>query len=441
MVDAIHDAGIEVILDVAYNHTAEGGADGPTLCFRGIDNLAYYRTEPDDPGRYVNDTGCGNTFNTDHIRAQNLVLDSLRYWHREMGVDGFRFDLATILGRTAHGFSKPHSLLNRIGADPELEGAKLIAEPWDPGPGGYQLGRFPIEWAEWNDRYRDSVRRFWRGDPDQDAEFARRIHGSADLFEASGRNPSASINFVTAHDGFTLMDVVSYQRRHNEANGEENRDGHQHNFSCNHGVEGPTDDPGIERTRRQQRLNLLATLMFSQGTPMLLGGDEFGNGQTGNNNAYAQDNETGWLDWGGIGRDPEFLEAVRELVRLRRATPLLRQARYVHGRMPVDSGWCDIEWLHPDGRPMLDRDWNSNRQLALLFSTHPDQRDASPVVEAVAILFNASEQDVEFALPYGLPENMELRFSSAPERTAPAGPGCWSVAAHSILLLTGEADA
>ena len=441
MVDAIHDAGIEVILDVAYNHTAEGGAGGPTLCYRGIDNLAYYRTEPDAPGRYVNDTGCGNTFNTDHIRPQNLVLDSLRYWHREMGVDGFRFDLATILGRTAHGFSKPHSLLNRIGADPELERAKLIAEPWDPGPGGYQLGRFPTEWAEWNDRYRDSVRRFWRGDPDQDAEFARRIHGSADLFEASGRNPSASINFVAAHDGFTLLDVVSYERRHNEANGEDNRDGHRHNFSCNHGVEGPTDDPEIERTRRQQRLNLLATLMFSQGTPMLLGGDEFGNSQDGNNNAYAQDNETGWLDWSGIDRDPGFLEAVRELVRLRRATPLLRQARYVHGRMPVDSGWCDIEWLHPDGRPMLDQDWNSNRQLALLFSIRPDQRDVSPIVEAVAILFNASEQDVEFALPYGLPERMDLRFSSAPERTVAAGPGCWSVAAHSILLLTGEADA
>ena len=441
MVDAIHEAGIEVILDVAYNHTAEGGADGPTLSFRGIDNLAYYRTEPDAPGRYINDTGCGNTLNTDHIRAQNLVLDSLRYWHRQMGVDGFRFDLATILGRTPHGFSKPHSLLNRIGADPELEGAKLIAEPWDPGPGGYQLGRFPVEWAEWNDRYRDSVRRFWRGDADQDAEFARRIHGSADLFEGSGRNPSASINLVTAHDGFTLMDVVSYEQRHNEANGEDNRDGHQHNFSCNYGVEGPSDDARIERTRRQQRLNILATLMFSQGTPMLLGGDEFGNSQGGNNNAYAQDNETGWLDWSGIAGDPEFLESVRELVRLRRATPLLRQVRYVHGRMPVDSGWCDIEWLHPDGRPMLDQDWNSNRQLALLFSTHPDQRDDSPVVEAVAILFNASERDVVFALPYGLPERMEPRFSSAPGATVPAGPGCWSVAARSILLLTGEAGA
>jgi glycogen operon protein len=438
MVDAIHDAGIEVILDVVYNHTGEGGGDGPSLSFRGIDNLSYYRTEPGHPGHYINDTGCGNTLNTDHIRLQNLVLDSLRYWHHDMGVDGFRFDLATILGRTSSGFSKPHSLLNRIGADPELEGAKLIAEPWDPGPGGYQLGRFPVVWAEWNDRYRDSVRRFWRGDADQDAEFARRIHGSADLFEASGRNPTASINLVTAHDGYTLADVVSYERRHNEANGEDNRDGHAHNFSCNYGVEGPSDDPGINEIRRRQRLNMLATLLFSQGTPMLLGGDEVGNGQLGNNNAYAQDNETGWVDWSGLVKDPDFTQSVRDLVRLRRELPLLRQARYIHGRMPTDGGWCDIGWLHPDGRPMLESDWNSNRQLALVFSAHEDQKDDSPVVEAVAILFNASKTSVEFALPRDLPPEQTARFSSAPGISKNVGPGRWSVAARSLLLVSGK---
>ncbi|MEE4219365.1 MAG: glycogen debranching protein GlgX [Xanthomonadales bacterium] len=441
MVNAIHDAGIEVILDVAYNHTGESGSGGPSLSFRGIDNLAYYRTEPEQPGHYINDTGCGNTLNTDHIRAQNLVLDSLRYWHREMGVDGFRFDLATVLGRTRNGFRKRHALLSRIGADPELEGAKLIAEPWDPGPGGYQLGRFPAEWAEWNDRYRDSVRRFWRSDPDQDSEFARRIHGSADLFEGSGRNPTASINFVTAHDGYTLSDLVSYEQRHNQANGEDNRDGHAHNFSCNYGEEGETGDPEILSTRRQQRLNMLATLLLSQGTPMLLGGDEFGNSQAGNNNAYAQDNETGWLDWKGIEDDPAFVQSVRELIAIRRDMPLLRQARYIHGRMPTDSGWCDIDWLHPDGRPMLAQDWNSNRQLALVFSTHGDQRDDAPVIEAVAILFNASGEEVEFALPYDLPDSMQQRFSSATESSGKKGPGRWSVAARSLLLVSSELDA
>jgi glycogen operon protein len=441
MVNTIHEAGIEVILDVAYNHTGEGGADGPTLSLKGIDNQAYYRSVPGEPGRYVNDTGCGNTLNTDHIRAQNLVLDSLRYWHRDMGVDGFRFDLATILGRTRHGFSKRHSLLDRIGSEPELEGAKLIAEPWDTGPGGYQLGRFPVEWAEWNDQYRDSVRRFWRGDKDQDSEFARRIHGSADLFEASGRNPPASINFITAHDGYTLMDVVSYERRHNQANGEDNRDGHAHNFSCNHGVEGATDDPDIQRIRRQQRLNMLATLLLSQGTPMLLGGDEFGNSQAGNNNAYAQDNKTGWLDWSGLEEDPEFMWSVRELVRLRNRLPLLRQARYIHGRMPTDSGWCDITWLHPDARPMLPQDWNSSRQLALVFSAHEDQKDSSPVVEAVAILFNASDEDVEFALPYDLPPDLVMQFSSARQGSGKTGFGMWSVAARSLVLLSSELDA
>lgn len=441
MVNAIHDAGMDVILDVVYNHTAEGNERGPTLSLRGADNLAYYRTEPGNPLQYVNDTGCGNTLNSDHIRVQNLVLDSLRYWHREMGVDGFRFDLAPVLGRTGHGFAKSHTLLGRIGADPTLESARLIAEPWDPGPGGYQLGRFPAGWSEWNDRYRDSVRRFWRGDEDQDAEFARRIHGSADIFEISRRNPTASVNFLSSHDGFTLMDTVSYGKKHNRANGENNLDGHSHNFSHNHGVEGPTEDADINATRRKQRLNMLATLFFSQGVPMVLGGDELGNSQSGNNNAYCQDNETGWVDWNGLRDDPGFVRSVSELARLRREFPLLRLARYVHGRMPTDAGWCDIGWLHPDGRPMQSSDWNSGRVLALLFSNHGEQAEDSPVTEAVAILFNASNEDVTFKLPDGLPEDLETCFSSDPANGRMPEGGGWSVAARSLLLLGNRTDA
>jgi glycogen operon protein len=436
MVRAIHDAGLEVILDVAYNHSGEGGARGPTISFRGIDNLGYYRTEPGAPGEYVNDTGCGNTLDADSPAVQRLVLDSLKYWHREMGVDGFRFDLATVLGRSARGFSKGHALLERIGSDPVLEGAKLIAEPWDPGPGGYQLGHFPVEWAEWNDRYRDTVRRFWRGDPQQSGEFARRIHGSADLFANSGRHPTASVNFVTSHDGFTLRDLVSYERRHNQANGEENRDGHAHNFSCNYGVEGKADDEALRALRRRQRLNLLATLLFSHGTPMLLAGDEFGNSQGGNNNAYAQDNETGWLDWSGLDEDPDFTEQVRRLLALRREIPLLRQARYIHGRMPTERGWCDIDWLHPDGRPMQEDDWSGEQRMALLFSCHADQKDASPLIEAVAILYNAAPEETLFTLPPGAPGGWTVRFSSSRVRLDACGAGCWKVPARCIALVT-----
>jgi glycogen operon protein len=436
MVNAIHDAGLEGILDVVYNHSGEGDENGPTLSFRGIDNLGYYRTEADDPGRYVDDTGCGNTLNADHPRVQDLVLDSLAYWHREMGVDGFRFDLATVLGRGRDGFERTHPLLTRIGIAPELWRVKLIAEPWDPGPGGYQLGRFPVEWAEWNDRYRDTVRRFWRGDAHQDNDFARRIHGSADLFEPSGRNPSASMNFITSHDGYTLRDLVSYKKRHNQANGEDNRDGHRHNYSRNHGFEGETKDAEINRVRRQQRLNLLSSLLFSQGTPILLAGDEFGNSQGGNNNAYAQDNETGWLDWHRQDDDPGFTEAVRKLIRLRRELPLLRQARYIHGRMPTDGGWCDIAWLHPDGRGMLHDDWNGSKKLALLFSTHTEQKDSSPVVEAVAILFNASKKNTVFKMPTELPLDWKVRFTSSESVPESMGAGQWKMAPHSLMLLT-----
>jgi len=440
MADAIHAAGLEVILDVVYNHTGEGSEHGPTLSFRGIDSQAYYRHEPCDPGRYINDTGCGNTINADHPRVQDLVLDSLVYWHREMGVDGFRFDLATVLGRTRHGFSRKHPLLTRVGIEPELYRAKLIAEPWDPGPGGYQLGGFPIEWAELNDRYRDAARRYWRGDSGQSSEFARRIHGSADLFERSGRDPSASVNFVSSHDGFTLRDTVSYEKRHNQANLENNRDGHGHNFTSHYGVEGETDDPDINNVRRQQRLNLLATLLFSQGTPLLLAGDEFGNSQGGNNNAYAQDNETGWVDWAGLEEDPDFARKVRELVQLRRNLPLLRQARYVHGRMPTDQGFCDISWLHPDGRPMQEADWANGKQVALFFTCHEEQHEYSPVMHAIAILYNASPEDTTFRLPSGLPSGWVLRFFSSAEQPPDSGSGELLLPARSMALVTMGLD-
>lgn len=410
MVDALHEAGMEVILDVVYNHTGEADARGPTLCFRGIDNLAYYRMEADNPGLYVNDTGCGNTINADQPAVQRLVLDSLRYWKCDMGVDGFRFDLAPVLGRHPHGYSATHPLLEAIAADPLLRDCKLVAEPWDPGPGGYQLGNFPPPWAEWNDRFRDTARRFWRGDAQQSGDLARRLHGSSDLFEASGRTPSASVNLVTSHDGFTLADVASYEERHNEANGEKNRDGHAHNYSRNFGVEGPTDDPVINRRRRQHRLNLLATMLVSQGTPLLLAGDELGNGQRGNNNAYAQDNETGWVDWQGIDDDPAFLDAVCTLLRLRRELPLLRLDAYVHGRLTKDDRTIELGWINPDGAERSDEDWWFGHAFGALLT----ESAASAPTSAVAVLLNAWGDALDFELPaIGPALNWRLEFTSA----------------------------
>lgn len=371
MVHAIHDAGIEVTLDVVYNHTGESNEHGPTLGFRGLDNLAYYSTEPDDSGVYINDTGCGNTVNADHPQVQQLIIDSLHYWHRDMGIDGFRFDLAPVLGRHDHGYSKEHPMLQAINDDDVLRDVILIAEPWDPGPGGYQLGHFPSRFAEMNDRYRDTVRRFWRGDADTSCELAERMQGSADIFEASGRPPLASVNFLTAHDGFTLADVVSYEHRHNEANGEQNRDGHAHNYSCNYGAEGGTDDESIIATRYRQRLNMFATLLFSRGTPWLLAGDEFGHSQQGNNNAYAQDNETTWLDWSGPAFDQEFLDTVKTLIRLRHEHRL---------------GEISFEWFAPDGTPVASSHWQHMQSLGA-FS------------DPVAILINNSDAIQEFRLP------------------------------------------
>ena len=395
MVDAIHDAGIEVILDVAYNHTGEGDRYGPTISFRGLDNASYYRLDPREPGTYLDDTGCGNTLNMEHPSVQTLVLDSLRYWSSEMGVDGFRFDLATVLGRTMDGFRPDHPLLAAISSDPLLSNSKLIAEPWDVGPDGYQLGSFPNGWGEWNDRFRDDVRRFWRGDPDTAPALARRLHGSADLFEREGRGPGSSVNFVTCHDGYTLADLVSYESRHNQANGENNRDGHRHNYSDNFGIEGATDDPDVLARRRQRRLNLLATLLYSQGTPMLLGGDEFGNSQSGNNNAYAQDNPTGWTDWSGLSADPSFTDAVRQLIRVRKTIALLRQGEYRHGADTAISGRPDIAWQLPDGRVLQGDAWDHVASFAMILRAREDDANG----EAIAVLVNAGPDAVNFRLP------------------------------------------
>lgn len=441
MVNAIHDAGLEVILDVVYNHTAEGGRLGPMLSFKGIDNASYYRMTPDNPGQYVNDTGCGNTVDADSPVVQDLVLDSLRYWANSMGVDGFRFDLCPILGRSASGFNPEHPLLSRIESDPALQHTKLIAEPWDIGPGGYQLGQFSSRWSEWNDQFRDSIRRFWRGDADEASELARRLHGSADIFETRGRTPRASINFVTSHDGYTLNDLVSYNHRHNEANGEDNRDGHQHNYNFNHGVEGATDDPAIKQLRRRQRLNMLATLLLSQGTPMLLAGDEFGNSQNGNNNAYAQDNEIGWLDWSGITDDPEFIDIVRSLIWLRRSSPLIRHDDYRHGHHANGKGHPDIRWTLPNGDDLSVEKWKHDRALQMLLvetaDPAPDRRNTA----AVAFLINAAHNNVDFVLPV-LDIDGSWRQAYASCAIAKTPDGKWRLPERSsacfLLATTGE---
>ncbi|MBT8100813.1 MAG: glycogen debranching protein GlgX [Gammaproteobacteria bacterium] len=429
MVNAIHDAGLEVILDVVYNHTAEGDHRGPTLSFRGFDNAAYYRLAHDKQ-HYINDTGCGNTINADSCVVQDLVVDSLRYWAGDLGVDGFRFDLAPILGRRAQGFDTHHPLLQRIQDDPLLKERKLIAEPWDAGPGGYQLGAFAPPWAELNDRYRDTVRRWWRGDAEVAPEFARRLHGSSDLFEHSGRAPHASVNFISNHDGFTLADTVTYVERHNEANGEQNRDGHSHNFSANYGVEGITDDAAINALRRRQRVNMLATLFLSQGMPLLLAGDEFGNTQGGNNNAYAQDNETAWLDWDLVDSSDSVLTEVRELLALRREEPLLQMDRFLHGTEEIRPGWPDIQWLAPSGEPMAEQDWATATTLTLLLAADIN----GP--RTFALLMNNSETPLDFSLgAFSAGVNFTQRFASgAVEEKASA----WTLSAHCLVCLQGQ---
>ncbi|WP_431270806.1 glycogen debranching protein GlgX [Dankookia sp. P2] len=404
MVARLHDAGLEVILDVVYNHTAEGNEKGPTLSFKGIDNASYYRLLPDTPRYYINDTGTGNTFNLSHPRVLQLVTDSLRYWATEMRVDGFRFDLATILGRETHGFDEGGGFLDTCRQDPVLSRAKLIAEPWDIGPGGYQVGGFPPGWAEWNDRFRDTVRAFWKGDEGQAAELAARLTASGDKFNRRGRKPWASVNFIAAHDGFTLNDLVSYDEKHNEANGEDNRDGHSHNLSWNHGVEGPTDDPEIQALRERQKRNMLATLLLAQGTPMLLAGDEFGRTQKGNNNTYCQDNELNWVDWTGIDEAGQGLAAfARKLIALRQGFAVLRRARFLTGAHDEGAGVKDATWLTPDGIEMDAEHWGdpNTRCFGLLLDGRARATGVRrPASDATLLqVVNAHHDVVEFALP------------------------------------------
>ncbi len=434
MVRAMHDAGLEVILDVAYNHTGEAGFHGPSLSFRGIDNLTYYRVDRENPALYINDTGCGNTLNVDHPRVRELVLDSLAYFAETIGVDGFRFDLASILGRHEHGFSTTHPLLGAISSDPRLDKLKLIAEPWDPGPGGYQLGQFPSRWAEWNDKYRDTVRQFWRGDHGMSGSVAQRVHGSADIFDANDRPPFASINFITSHDGYTLTDVVSYEQRHNEANGEDNRDGHTHNYSCNYGEEGETGDAQRNALRRRQRLNMLATLLLSQGTPMLLGGDEFGNSQQGNNNAYAQDNPLGWLNWSALRTDAEFTDQVRELIWLRRETPLLRLQEYVHDSLPVQGGRFEIRWINAAGEIKHDDEWSDSRSFSLLISEYG--KGKSEV--SLAISINSFHEAATLELPASKRAWRVIFASGNYDETPQSGTTSLTLEGRTIALLRRE---
>jgi isoamylase len=359
MVARFHDAGIEVILDVVYNHTAEGNQLGPTLSFRGIDNVSYYRLLQDDFRHYVNDTGTGNTLNLSHPRVLQMVTDSLRYWVQEMHVDGFRFDLGTILAREHDGFDQGGGFLDSCGQDPVLSSVKLIAEPWDVGPGGYQVGAFPPGWAEWNDRYRDTVRSYWKGDDGKLGDLAARLSGSSDLFNRRGRKPWATVNFVTAHDGFTLNDLVSYNDKHNEPNGEDNRDGHDNNHSWNHGAEGPTVDQTIAALRERQKRNFLSTLLLSQGTPMILAGDEFGRTQNGNNNAYCHDDDVSWVDWQFDEQAESLIEFTKRLTALRRRYPVLRQSRFLSGIWNEELGLKDATWLTPAGQEMTADDWHN----------------------------------------------------------------------------------
>jgi glycogen operon protein len=424
MVKALHRHGIEVILDVVYNHTAEGNHLGPMLCFRGVDNRSYYRLNPDDPRYYMDYTGTGNTLDARVPSVLRLIMDSLRYWVLECHVDGFRFDLASALARELYDVDRLSAFFDTIHQDPVLSQVKLIAEPWDVGPGGYQVGNFPVLWSEWNGMYRDTVRDFWRGQASV-AEFASRFTGSSDLYENDGRRPFSSINFVTAHDGFTLRDLVSYNDKHNEANLEDNRDGTDDNRSWNCGVEGPTDDLAINVLRARQQRNFLATLFLSLGTPMLLGGDEFGRSQGGNNNAWCQDSEISWFDWDWPAQGAELFAFTRRLIALRQAHPAFRRTRFLHGEEVEGSTLPDVWWFRPDGRRMAQADWaRPDAHVLGVFLNGEGLEEVTPQGEPVEddsflLLFNAFHEDVEFTLPnprYGRRWIVELSTADREER-------------------------
>ncbi|MDO1449017.1 glycogen debranching protein GlgX [Rhodocytophaga aerolata] len=405
MVKTLHKAGIEVILDVVYNHTAEGNHYGPTLSFKGIDNQAYYRLVNGNPQFYMDYTGTGNTINMLHPKSLQMVMDSLRYWVTEMHVDGFRFDLASTLARGLHDVGKLSTFLDTIHQDPILSQVKLIAEPWDVGEGGYQVGNFPVKWAEWNGKYRDSVRRFWKGDESQVAELAYRLSGSSDLYQHNGRLPGSSINFITAHDGFTLNDLVSYNEKHNHANGENNNDGDSHNNSWNCGVEGPTDDEDIIFLREKQKRNFLATLFLSQGVPMLLHGDEYGRTQHGNNNVYCQDNETSWFNWEWTKTEQALFEFTSMIIKLRRDHPVLHRRKFFHGREIRGTKIKDIRWLRPDGKDMTRKEWHSSyvRCLGMLLNgqvmSEYDERSQRIKDDIFLLIVNSYWEPIDFNVP------------------------------------------
>jgi glycogen operon protein len=405
MVKVLHSAGLEVILDVVYNHTAEGNHLGPTLSLKGIDNSTYYRLAPDNPRYYKDYTGTGNTLNMRHPRVLQLIMDSLRYWVLEMHVDGFRFDLAATLARELHEVDRLGAFLDIIHQDPVLSQVKLIAEPWDLGEGGYQVGNFPVRWAEWNDRYRDTVRSYWKGDGGLAGDLAYRLTGSSDLYGHSGRRPYASVNFVTAHDGFTLQDLVSYNEKHNEANGEDNRDGNNDNRSWNCGVEGPTDDPNIQALRAKQKRNLLATLLLSQGVPMMYAGDAIGHTQLGNNNAYCQDNSISWLSWVVQPEDRNLMAFVQRMINLRKRHPVFRRRHFFQGRPIKGANVKDVLWLNPKGTEISEDEWRdpSVRCLGMFLAgqglDETDERGHKLGDENFLLLLNAHHEDVAFTLP------------------------------------------
>jgi glycogen operon protein len=444
MVRALHKAGLEVILDVVYNHTAEGNHLGPTLSFRGIDNQAYYRLVEDDPRFYYDVTGCGNSLNVRQPTTLRLIMDSLRYWVLEMHVDGFRFDLAAALAREFYDVDRLSAFFDIIHQDPILSQVKLIAEPWDVGEGGYQVGNFPVRWAEWNGRYRDTLRDYWRGQAPGVSDLAYRLTGSSDLYESDGRRPWASINFVTAHDGFTLRDLVSYNHKHNEANGEDNRDGTDDNRSWNHGVEGETQDPKVIALRDRQRRNLITTLLISQGCPMLLSGDEMGHTQGGNNNAYCQDNEISWLDWANV--DEDMLAFTRRVIALRAAQPVLHRQRFFSGQVGRGVRRKDIAWFRRDGQEMQDRHWgNAKRQsLGALLNGEliPDRgpRGERITGDSLLLLFHSNHEDTLWQLPSGWGEEWEVILDTAVPDEPPGTRRCLggealTVTSRSLVIL------
>ncbi|WP_374445783.1 glycogen debranching protein GlgX [Stella sp.] len=436
----LHAAGIEVILDVVYNHTAEGSELGPTLSFRGLDNASYYRLLPDDLRHAINDTGTGNTVNLSHPRVLQLVMDSLRHWVRSYHVDGFRFDLGVTLGRESYGFDPGSGFFDALRQDPTLASVKLISEPWDIGPGGYQLGRHPVGFAEWNDRFRDGVRRFWRGDGGQRPEIAARLAGSGDIFDHDGRRPWASVNYAASHDGFTLADIVAYAERHNDANGEDNRDGHGENCSANWGVEGPTDDPDVEGIRARVRRSLLATVMLAHGTPMLLAGDELGRTQGGNNNAYCQDNETSWVDWAAAAEpgNAALTAFVVRLTELRRDHPLLRCRNFLHGREEPLPGVLDIAWFDDEGTAMTEDAWNDPDSRTLVLRRAGRRDDGR--VEILTLALNPGDDDRTFRLPEPVLPSLVLLDTATEDLEEYRSEGReLPVAGHSAVLVLAVA--